>query len=235
MSDRLISGDTSVEALITDLLQDQGICRRGDARLAAEDLTAPTEVILGAPPATELPDHFEASVSDGLERLATQYEEFPREWPITSLETEILGLIGLGLEGKLSGPRTVLPHISQTSSHRSAIAPALAETRLPTESVSSLTIDGTELSPESLAYYDAIMDAVDRPIPEPAAMELARNLHDQLDDLEAEWSNRDELRALIDEHLRSILRSHGLANTEIEPLVEPIAERAESFYDGAST
>lgn len=237
MSDRLVSGDTSVEAVITELLQEQGISRRGDARLAAEELTAPTEVIVGTPPVSDLPDHFETSVSEGLERLATQYEAFPREWSITSLEIEILGIIGLGLEGELSGPRTVSLHGSNTTARDRGpvMTPVLAETGLPTDSVSSLSIDGTKLSPEALAYYDAIVNAADRTIPEPTAKELAQDLRNQLEDVEADWSNRSELRKLVDDRLRSSLRSKGLANIQRATLVDSITERAEAFYDGAST
>lgn len=237
MHNRLVSGDTSVEAVITDLLQEQGISRRGDARLAAEELTAPTEVILGAPPSADLPAHFEASVSEGLEQLATQYEAFPREWPLTSLEVEILGIIGLGLEGELSGPRIVSLHSPNTtvSDRGTVTAPILAETGLPTDSVSSLSIDGTKLSSEALAYYDAIVNATDRVISKSTAKELARDLHNQLNNVEVDWSNRSELRELVDDHLRSNLQSKGLANVERAPLVDSITERAEVFYDGATT
>lgn len=236
MSDRIVSGETSVEALLTDLLHEQGIERRGDARLAAEELTAPTEVILGSPPMSDLPAHFEASVTEGLEQLATQYEAFPQKGTLASLELEVLGLIGLGLEGKLSGPRTVAPEISRGSSSNDVSAPptAVAETGLPTDSVSSVTIGEVGLSAEDLAYYDAIMTATDRTIPEPMGRELAQELRHALERLDVDWSNRDELRTHVEEHLRSLLRTKGMADTDVEQLVGPITECAERFHSGTS-
>jgi len=163
VSEYIIDGVPMVEEICTDILEESGIEPRGNAKAGAEELVAPQAVVLGSSPEAELPHHFKDHVGNVLHQLEAQYDEFlPTETALAEIEKQILGTIGLGLEGRLPGPQTVPRHINHAGQ---ADPPAwaaedLPKTSLPTDTAPIL-VNPTSTEPSTRSTKsDAVSDGL---------------------------------------------------------------------------
>lgn len=103
--------DSAVESICMDVLLNHGVEMQIDAFHAVCRMTTPNGTILRTPPVENLPDLFRSSISKELEVLEAQHPEFPVGKTLDQIETVLLGVVGLGLEGEISGPSSAPRHV----------------------------------------------------------------------------------------------------------------------------
>lgn len=99
-----------VEFHVYDLLVENGLTDSDVARAFAGEMVACPQTRFASPSLRELPDLYQDSVTLTLDVLDEEGpDSFPNKHTLDELEREILGIVGLGLEGKISGPHSA-PH-----------------------------------------------------------------------------------------------------------------------------
>lgn len=121
-----------VESVCTDLLIRNGITSRKDASEAVLFMLAAPEVEYQSPDFERLVEIYRDRIPERLREVENEYEAFPTDAPLETIEEQLLGVVGLGLEGEIPGPLSAHRWITHAGR---ADPPAWAADDLPATSL----------------------------------------------------------------------------------------------------